>query len=291
MSDAGAPDAGVEQGQGPGPMLRRAREARGLTQQQAAEQLNLDVSVLEALEREDFAALGAPVFAKGHLRRYGAMLGLVEDELLAAYGRAGVQPEAPTLVPRARQEMMPVRGRPKWPWVVGGALAFVLAAGLAAYVSEYGLKWPGVDDEPAAPEPAISSEVTQAPEPGTGARATAPAAAPVPAEASSQSPADAVAAAGTPAQPPVPPGHVSISLAFATDSWAEVYDGSGQAVLYDLGRAGTQRSIAAAAPLSVTIGNAPGVSLAVNGRPASVPAVAGGGTVARFRIEADGTVR
>ena len=83
----------------------------------------------------------------------------------------------------------------------------------------------------------------------------------------------------------------SISLAFATDSWAEVYDGSGKAVLYDLGRAGTQRSIAAAAPLSVTIGNAPGVSINVNGRPASVPTVPGGGTVARFRIEADGTVR
>ena len=74
MSDAGALDAGVVSG--PGPMLRRARESRGLTPQQAAEQLNLDVSVVEALERDDLAALGAPVFAKGHLRRYGAMLGL-----------------------------------------------------------------------------------------------------------------------------------------------------------------------------------------------------------------------
>jgi cytoskeleton protein RodZ len=272
-------------------MLRRARESRALTPQQAAEHLNLDVSVVEALEREDFAALGAPVFAKGHLRRYGAMLGLVEDELLAAYERAGVQPELPTLVPRARQEMMPVRGRPKWPWVVGGAVAFVLAAGLAAYVSEYGLQWPAAGGETAAPAPVIASEATRVPEPGTGAPAEAPATAPAPAAASSQPAADAVVAAGALVQPPVPPGHVAISLAFATDSWAEVYDGSGQAVLYDLGRAGTQRSIAAAAPLSVTIGNAPGVSLAVNGRPATVPAAPGGGTVARFRIEADGTVR
>jgi hypothetical protein len=62
-------------------------------------------------------------------------------------------------------------------------------------------------------------------------------------------------------------------------------------VLYDLGRAGTQRSIAAAAPLSVTIGNAPAVTLAVNGRATAVPVVPGGGTVARIRIEADGTVR
>jgi cytoskeleton protein RodZ len=279
-------------------MLRRARESSGLTAQQAAEQLNLDVSVVEALERDDLAALGAPVFAKGHLRRYGAMLGLVEDELLDAYERAGAQPEVPTLVPRARQEMMPVRGRPKWPWVVGGALAFVLAAGLAAYVSEYGFDRPAGTGESAPAAPAVEPALTQASGPGAGApaptsgMAAASAAAPVPVEASAQPVADPAVAAGDPVQPPpVPPGHVSISLAFATDSWAEVYDGSGKAVLYDLGRAGTQRSIAAAAPLSVTIGNAPGVTLVVNGRPASVPTVPGGGTVARFRIEADGAVR
>ena len=295
MSEAGALDAG--ESPGPGPMLRRARESRGLTAQQAAEQLNLDVSVVEALERDDLAALGAPVFAKGHLRRYGAMLGLVEDELLAAYERAGAQPEVPTLVPRARREMMPVRGRPKWPWVVGGALAFVLAAGLAAYVSEYGFDRPAGTSESAPAAPAVEPALAQASEPGAGApaatsgTAAALATPPVPVGASAQPAADPAVAAGDPVQPPVPPGHVSISLAFATDSWVEVYDGSGKAVLYDLGRAGTQRSIAAAAPLSVTIGNAPGVTLVVNGRPASVPTVPGGGTVARFRIEADGAVR
>jgi cytoskeleton protein RodZ len=262
----------------------------GLTEQQAAEQLNLDVAVVEALERDDFAALGAPVFAKGHLRRYGAMLGVVEDELLTAYERAGAQPEAPTLVPRARQEMMPVRGRPKWPWVVGGALAFVLAAGLAAYVSEHGLNWSTEAGDTVGLQPAAGSGVVDAQGTDAGPAGAAPSAIDTMADASAQ-PTAAAAAAVEPLARPVPPGHVSISLAFAADSWAEVYDASGQAVLYDLGRAGTQRSIAAAAPLSVTIGNAPGVTLAVNGRPAVLPVVPGGGTVARFRIEADGTVR
>jgi cytoskeletal protein RodZ len=91
--------------------------------------------------------------------------------------------------------------------------------------------------------------------------------------------------------PPVPAGHVSVSIRFAADSWTEIYDGSGQAVLYDLGQAGTQRVIAAAAPLSVTFGNAPAVSMVVNGRPTAMPPVPPGQTVARFTIEADGTVR
>jgi len=39
----------MSQGDGPGPSLRRARESLGLTEQQAAEQLNLDATVVRAL--------------------------------------------------------------------------------------------------------------------------------------------------------------------------------------------------------------------------------------------------
>ncbi len=60
----------------PGARLRIEREAQGMSHQQAAESLNLDTMVLAHLEANDFAALGAPVFVKGHLRRYTTMLGL-----------------------------------------------------------------------------------------------------------------------------------------------------------------------------------------------------------------------
>ena len=271
---------------GLGLMLRHAREARGLTEQDASEQLNLDVSVVSALEREDFASLGAPVFAKGHLRRYGGLLGIPEPSLLDAYQHAQGQPQAPSLVPRARLEMMPVRSRPRWPLVLGGAAAFVLAAGLTAYVSEFGLRLPSSADAGAATgqESAVATgELAPADAPGTTPATVAGSPVAVAAEG-------AAAALPVPTVP-VPPGHVSVTLSFATDSWTEIYDGSGKAVLYDLGRAGTQRTIAAAAPLSVTFGNSPGVTLHVNGRPAAMPAPPSGGTVARFRIEADGTVR
>jgi len=289
VNDGSARDA--EATSGPGPMLRRAREARGLTEQQAAEQLNLDVMVVSALERDDLAALGAPVFAKGHLRRYGGLLGIAEEQLLAAYECAHAQPEAPSLIPKARQEMnmMPVRGRPKWPWVLGSVLLFLLAAGIAAYVSENGLRWPsGSAGEPtaarAAPEESLPPPASDAA--GGAAESTAPTAA-----AGEQQPAATETVPSGSAPLPVPPGHVSVSLAFAADSWTEIYDGSGKAVMYDLGRAGSQRVIAAAAPLSVTFGNAPAVTLLVNGRSAAVPVPPVGQTVARFRIEADGTLR
>ena len=82
---------------------------------------------------------------------------------------------------------------------------------------------------------------------------------------------------------------MSLHLRFNADSWVEIFDGTGKAVLYDLGRAGSERTLIATAPLSVTLGNAPGVTVAVNGRPLSAPPAQG--AVARFGIAADGTLR
>jgi cytoskeleton protein RodZ len=286
-------DAGtMSQGDGPGPTLRRAREALGLTEQQAAEQLNLDATMVRALENDDLAALGAPVFARGHLRRYGSLLGLPEQSLLAAYERAVTRPAQPSLVPHSRLEMAPAsRGRLAWPWALGGALLFLLAAGLVAYVSEFGLALPPAG---AAREASVPVALETGGEPETGI--TVPeqgGETPAAASTAGEGPAEASAASPGPesTEPVAPPGHVSVSIAFAADSWAEIYDSTGRTVLYDLGRAGTERSIAAAAPLSVTLGNAPAVTLRVNGRATSVPLPPAGQSVARFTIAADGSLR
>jgi cytoskeleton protein RodZ len=147
------PDADIaELPSSPGARLRREREARGMSQQLAAETLNLDPMVVTSLESNDFAALGAPVFVRGHLRRYAGLLGLAEDEIVTMYERSKQQVEEPSLVPKSRLEMAPVRGKPRWPWVVGGLVTFLVAAALVAYVSANGLPWvaPATEDEPQA---------------------------------------------------------------------------------------------------------------------------------------------
>lgn len=261
----------------PGARLRREREAIGLTQQQAAEQLTLDVSVVIALEANDFAALGAPVFAKGHLRRYAALLGIPDDDIVGGYERSKGQPDQPTLVPKSRIEMAPVRGRPKWPFVLGGTLAFLLAAGLVAYISANGLTLPWSIWKKSSPATEAASSAAAPPAPVSSAAAVSP------------SPVATDAAASTAAA--LSPGQVSLHLRFGADSWVEIYDGTGRAVLYDLGKSGTERSVTAVAPLSVTIGNAAAVTVTVNGRPFTPPPQAPGQTVARFGVGPDGTLR
>ncbi len=316
----------------PGARLRREREVRGLTEQQAAEMLNLDPTVVAILEANDFAALGAPVFVKGHLRRYASLLELDVDEVLAAYEHSKQHIDEPTLVPKARIEMGPVRGRPRWPLVVGGMAAFLLAAALIAYLSEHGLPWsPKTAEEPALDTPldVPGTSLSPAASPGSAAidsapapvvdGATAPVAgAPGSTTGASQgtavgtpgittapagtTPAGAPATApGTPSGTPAPsaapastvvptgPGQVSLQLRFSGDSWVEIFDGSGKAVVYDLGKTGTERTVTATAPLSVTLGNAPAVAITINGR--AIPPPPATGAVARFSVGADGTLR
>jgi cytoskeleton protein RodZ len=295
----GVDDAPAE---GPGPALTRGREALGLTEQQAAEQLNLDVSVVYALESGDLASLGAPVFARGHLKRYGAMLGLPEDELLAAYERARTQPEQPSLVPHSRQEMSPTRDRRAWPWALGGALLFLLAAGLIAYVSQFGFALPSREGDSSQGTLSGGNEATSVTLDASAGGAGEDSGALTDGAVSTAGPARSNAgeagatvanqdqgAPATTAQE-LAPGQVAVSLAFAADSWAEIYDSAGKAVFYDLGRAGSSRSFTATAPLSVTLGNAPAVTLTVNGRATALPPIPAGQTVARFKIQPDGTL-
>ena len=312
------PDAEItELPSSPGARLRREREARGIGHQQAAESLNLDTMVLTHLEANDFAALGAPVFVKGHLRRYASLLGLAEDEIVSLYDRSKQQIGEPSLVPKSRLEMAPVRGKSRWPWVVGGAATFFIAAGLIAYLSEHGLPWTGANPEEAtapAPQdaPATTAQGPAATASVGGAAGSASAAEPTtaqptgPAPFSSnaaatpnggatagtpQSAAPAAAGADAPAPVALQPGQVSLQLKFSADSWVEVFDGTGKAVLYDLGKAGTERTITATAPLSVTIGNAAAVAVAVNGRALPNLPRAEGQVLARFGIGPDGSLR
>jgi cytoskeleton protein RodZ len=285
------PDADVaELPSSPGARLRREREAQGISHQQAAESLNLDTMVLTQLEANDFAALGAPVFVKGHLRRYTTMLGLDEDEIVSLYEHSKQQLGEPSLVPKSRLEMAPARGKPRWPWVVGGAATFFIASALVAYLSEHGLPW--IDT---TPEESTSPVLQEVPATTTRVPAAKQPAGPAPGEgasvAASQSVAPAAPASDAPPSVALQPGQVSLQLRFSADSWVEVFDGSGKAVLYDLGKAGTERTLTATAPLSVTIGNAASVAVAVNGRVLPALPRAQGQVLARFSIGPDGSLR
>ena len=69
----------------PGTILRSARQAQGLNEKEVAERLNWMPGYVAVIERDDYQALRRPAFARGYLKAYGKLLGVDEEELLAAF--------------------------------------------------------------------------------------------------------------------------------------------------------------------------------------------------------------
>ena len=111
--------------------LRSARERMGLGVVQAAERLHVDAGVIEALETGRFAALGAPVFARGHLRRYAELLGVDEAPLQARYAATREAATAPDLTALPHPLPQVTRVAPsRWPLVL---LAVALVVGVLVW--------------------------------------------------------------------------------------------------------------------------------------------------------------
>ncbi|BAP88128.1 putative uncharacterized protein [Burkholderiales bacterium GJ-E10] len=85
-AEAPAPDAG-EAPLGFGAALRRAREEAGMAATELAARLHLHPRQLDALEREDFAALPEPIYIRGYLRGCSRELRIDVAPLLADFDR------------------------------------------------------------------------------------------------------------------------------------------------------------------------------------------------------------
>src|SRR5262245_58389045 len=83
---------------GVGSALRRAREVRGLSLDEAARDTRLRVDQLDALEREDFDVLPGEVYVRATLRTYASYLGIDPDKVIEVYARSAeeIEPEPPS---------------------------------------------------------------------------------------------------------------------------------------------------------------------------------------------------
>jgi cytoskeleton protein RodZ len=81
-----------------GERLSAARKEQMLTAESVAEELKLDVSIIEAMEQDDKSALPAAIFVQGYLRLYARLVGLPEDQLVRDYADSSGEPPPLTVV-------------------------------------------------------------------------------------------------------------------------------------------------------------------------------------------------
>jgi cytoskeleton protein RodZ len=297
----GAQNEGAEHAATPGEWLSQVRSQQGLTPQQAAEGLNLDVWVVEAIESNRFSALGPPVYARGHLRKYATLLGLSADDVLARYEQLNDTPTVQDPIPIS--VVAPVRGvrsnRPIWPRVLGSIAVLVVLAAIAFMLFRYFEQ----RSNQGRTQGVAESNSTASTEPSARAsEGTAQAAQVIPADVSVVAPV-ASAATSTKVEPhesadagvssigpATETSNVTVRLEFSDTCWTEVYDASNKRLMFDNGLAGRTRTLTGAAPLRVMVGMASGVKLDVNDKPTVIPRRAGRES-ARFTIGVDGTVK
>lgn len=296
--------------QGPvcGERLLQARRERQISVTEIAKELHLDEAKVRALERNDFGILGAPVFAKGHLKKYAAIVGVHVDDVLADYYRLDRSLSAPPVI-AGRPKPQP--GHSLGPWIIAAILIVVVAVLLWWFLGsrEASNPSPGASDAPGGPAAAVTRPATETPaamDADVGIAEDAEAQQDEVRDPATEAPSGNVAAdatdatdAGTAgstdaqdvstsadvvAAPPAA-GEVRLDIRFSGDCWTEISDGSGRRLFFDLGRSGRTVRLNGEAPLAVLFGNADNVELSVNGDDYPIPATSRRGQTARLTID------
>ncbi len=257
--------------QRPGAELRAAREAAGMSEEQAADALRLAVTVVRAVESNAFQALPAPAYARGYVRAYARLLGLDADALLCGQDLGLGGAPAPRLLASDAKRTFRDLLHERLGWVFGGA---ALVVGVVASLV---LWWAWLADAPADVAEPSPPAAAAASEPAPAATAQAPPIAPAPAatdandaatpvtgEADAPSGADADAASPSAVMPLSAVGS-RLAFTFTEDCWVEVFDRMDRPMHRDLNRAGGTLVLRGQAPLRIKLGNAPGVTLEYDG--------------------------
>lgn len=280
-----------------GERLAEARREQQISVLEVAKELHLDEPKVRALERNDFDMLGAPVFAKGHLRKYAQLVGVDADDVFSDYYKMTRSQSLPPVVvgkQKVRQELSP------GPWI---AVIIVILAAAAAYW------WFAADsgktvapntsptEEPVQPE--LRGETVTAREDTLAAVATASLDEPVisdPEFATSQPQlepnvsepqAEPVASQSPPqAEPAVSlaDGEISLSMSFSGDCWTEIKDATGRQLFFDMGRNGRTVELTGQPPFAALFGNVDNVDVRVDGNEYPISTTNPGGRTARLTI-------
>ena len=276
-----------------GERLRAARESNDMSVEKIAKELNLDKQKVRALENNEFESLGAPVFAKGHLRNYAKVVGVGVQDIMTDYYKmnraAGLPPVIGTRR-RVRLDIDPLHA-------LIGLIVFLLIIitsywflsrqaadlevaviepeALAPFVAEP-TAFASVDDGEELEIESIVAE-PQADSFGDDYGETLVAPAKMQGKLNLMG-ADSLPILGT--------SQMDIRLSFKGECWAEVSDNAGRRLFYDLGRDGRVVNISGDAPLQLVLGDAKNVEITVAGNPWPVAPSMLTGRPARLTIPA-----
>ena len=267
--------------QGPGSLVRQAREDNKLSLEDLAAQIKLSRFTLDAIERDDFAQLNEPVYVRGYYRKLSKVLPLVEADLIAAYERlAGhkTPPHPSKLILAGGSELGSGR-RISLKMVAAIVLLGVVIGALAFWGKTRSLAPAAAVTAPPASNaitPAVEPAAVPAPAPAAVSEPTVPQVSEAPSATLATVPATTTAATTA--------STGSLSLQFNGSSWTEVKDGGGRVLLSGLVQAGATQALDGTPPFEVFLGNAPAVKISYKGQSVDFAPFLRGDNTARITL-------
>jgi cytoskeleton protein RodZ len=272
-----------------GARLRQGREALGLTLEEAGRRLHLPHQVVRRIENDDLAALGAPVFVRGYLRSYARLVGIAEHELEQSWELPQDPPPlvATGTVPLSRRLVERYTRGSLYAMLSAVTIVPIVVLALGGHLSGEArlesLDHPHPPASPLAlpvtgPIAELDAQIFQGPPSpvaATDAERRTVVASMLPAPRAPSRLPEARS------EPPL------LRLLLDERSWVEVNAAGGQRLEFAMLPAGSERSYPGGADLAVSIGNAQGARVEVNGEEVDIGSHRRA-NVARFRVSSDG---
>ena len=247
-----------------GDELRRERLVREITLEEISAATKISLRLLTALEKSDLSRLPAPAFTRGFIRSYALHIGIDPEEKVCAYladladAAAGTSPSAVRVRSRFRRGRGATAGT-----IVGGVTAVLLLLGVIARPPRRAA--PRSEKPIAARSAHVElKNVDVSSEPTPAVRQQEPVV------------VASNAAAEVPANDAAP--LVTLLLEFDADSWMKL-SASGETLFVGLIRRGQVRKFEARGGFQLSLGNAGGVRVTVDGR--ALDPLGGAGQVVR----------
>jgi cytoskeleton protein RodZ len=270
-SENGMPDSA----RGIGERLRQARVRAGLSPSEVGSRLKIPTHVIEALEREDWSRLGAPVFVRGQIRSYARLMGLPADAITQNVAVPAAKPA--DLVPRTFTPRVQRIAEQTYRRLVYVLITATIA--VPVWLATRSHLETATDTVSLDSDVAVPAAQPELPAVAGKTQTTASTVQPAPLVASI-TPMPQQRSASAP----------ELAISFSDESWVRVSAPDGSVVEQALVAPGQQRAFAPGQIGKAVLGNAQAVSVRYRGQPVDLtPYIRA--NVVRFTVSSDGSLQ
>ena len=292
----------------PGTMLRAAREAGKFSVEHIASQLRLSRDVIEDIESDRYESLPAPIFVRGYIRSYAALVGLDTADVMVSYEQYSGHTDQKISLDAARATSLTKGGvNFRRQHIISVVVAgMVVSLAVILWLSQKpDISAPSDDGAmmsqttetlqadinaelqvSSSPEQAVDTSVEQSVTERVEAIQTEPVADNMVAEQLQEAVSQKVESVKTAEEKVVEdikPRIDRLEFVFSGDSWVDVRDSAGKRLIYRMVKSGDRRLVSGVPPFKITLGNAPQTQLSRNGEAVDLNTYTRG-NVAKFSL-------